>query len=61
MTRTRHPKITPLRAFELLLRVEHRIGRLEDDAQRNPTVHLLRDVRDALASHVRAGLVRGRR
>lgn len=52
----RHPKITPLRAFELLRALDRDQGRLGAGT----TVASARTSR-ALAEHVRAALVRGRR
>ncbi len=56
MKRPRHPKLTPLRAFELLRELDRQHGKegagtsvAEDRA------------RDALAEHIRAALTRGRR
>jgi hypothetical protein len=52
----RHKKITHLRALDLLTRVEHEFGKLTRTGDVPPAAW--RDTRDALASHVRSGLVR---
>jgi hypothetical protein len=55
MRTPRHPRLTPMRALELL-------RSLERHPRAEPLPHYLRDeITSALASHVRAGLVRGRR
>jgi hypothetical protein len=52
----RHPKITALRAFDLVLALEYQRGR-----EQNGTSGAEDAARNALISHVRASLVRGRR
>lgn len=53
MRRERHPRITPLRALDLLRRL--------DMAGNGPSPGLLSDLRDALNHHVRSGLAGRRR
>jgi hypothetical protein len=58
-TRETYPKITARRALELLLRAEYELGQLDQVAGKTGA-RVLRDVRDALKSHVLAAM-KGRR
>lgn len=56
----RHRRITGLRALELLLRVSYEQGR-QEGANIRVGARLLDDVAEALQSHVKAELTKGRR
>ncbi len=56
MKKARHPKITPLRAFELLRELDQKHG----TAGRGDPSYACDRVRDALAEHVRNALARVR-
>jgi hypothetical protein len=58
---SKYPKLTPLRAFELLRELDHGAGVRDAANGAQPNQHTVNRARAELADHVRAAIVRGSR